>query len=110
LPLDSARGDLVFPRTRQFLEANSRAPLNCRAAQDVPRTLGVLPASGEHSLPWGPVEDGNVELLRPLLRQWLGETMLLMDEKALRVEMTQSPQDPAASVGIDVHTPTAAFR
>ena len=41
------------------------------------------------------LEDTVVDLLRPMIRQWLDDNMPRMVEKALRIELAQSLKDKA---------------
>jgi len=55
---------------------------------------GALPIGGVRTL-----DDTIIELLRPMIRQWLDDNMPRMVEKALRIELASSLQAKVAPQG-----------
>ena len=59
-------------------------------------TPSTLPLGGVRTL-----DDTIIELLRPMIRQWLDDNMPRMVEKALRVELAASLQSKGATSQTD---------
>jgi cell pole-organizing protein PopZ len=55
-------------------------------------TASTLPLGGVRTL-----DDTIIELLRPMIRQWLDDNMPRMVEKALRIELAASLQSKGAN-------------
>ncbi len=85
----SARNDKPLPIAEPIASMPKPAALGDRAKPVKPNVAADLvptvAAAGVRSL-----EDTVVDLLRPMLRQWLDENMPRMVEKALRIELAQS--------------------
>lgn len=82
--------------------AETPSPMARPAALDKSKAVGPAP-TGElvaNTLPLGGVrtlDDTIIELLRPMIRQWLDDNMPRMVEKALRIEMAASLQAKGAA-------------
>jgi len=89
VPVPVAEGGLPVPKPSVLDRSKQVKPTS-----PADLVAGVAAAGGVRTL-----DDTIIELLRPMIRQWLDENMPRMVEKALRIELAASLQPNGAGQG-----------